>query len=172
MRCPCVGRGWISSPTGLPVAVVCSSGTPLSSCCLVRGSSAFVRLPHSAHLGGGAQTFSFNSSLINPPGIPTAAQINMTGGNVGSNGNISIGGNTTAIHGSTSSAIGGSGTATRVRVLRSAAAPTTERPTTFPYRTFRFPRRHFPTDDQPVSNYSMLSRSTGSTMKSNPLIVR
>ena len=93
------------------------------------------------NLGGGAQTFSFNSSLINPPGIPTAAQINMTGGNVGSNGNISIGGNTTAIHGSTSSAIGGSGTATRVRVLRSAAAPTTERPTTFPYRTFRFPRR-------------------------------
>jgi len=43
---------------------------------LVRGSSAFVRLPHSAHLGGGAQTFSFNSSLINPPAIPTAAQIN------------------------------------------------------------------------------------------------
>ena len=61
------------------------------------------------NLGGGAQTFSFNSSLINPPGIPTAAQINMTGGNVGSNGNISIGGNTTAIHGSTSSAIGGIG---------------------------------------------------------------
>jgi len=27
-----------------------SSGTPLSSCCLVHGSSAFVRLPHSAHL--------------------------------------------------------------------------------------------------------------------------
>lgn len=61
------------------------------------------------NLGGGAQTFSFNSSAITPPGIPTLAQINTTGGNVGSNGNISIGGNTTAINGAISSAISGIG---------------------------------------------------------------
>jgi len=52
------------------------------------------------NLSGGSQTFGWNSST----GVTS-----MTGGNVGSNGNMSFGGNGTAVHGSSSSAINGIG---------------------------------------------------------------
>lgn len=61
-------------------------------------------------LQGGAQTFSFssatntNTNVNNPPSNAVAA-----GGNVGSNGNISIGGAGTSVNGTSGSAIGGIG---------------------------------------------------------------
>lgn len=59
-------------------------------------------------LGGGAQTFSFNAAAQNPPTNPPS-NISSTGGNVGSNGNLNFNGTNTAVHGTSSSAIGGIG---------------------------------------------------------------
>jgi hypothetical protein len=60
-------------------------------------------------LGGGAQTFSFDSSAEGTPTNPPN-NVATSGGNVGSNGNIYLNGGTTAVNGTTGSAIGGIGT--------------------------------------------------------------
>ncbi len=62
----------------------------------------------SLKLGGGAKTFSFNSST---EGTPTNPPSNTTtsGGNVGSNGNVAVDGSGTAVNGTTGSSIGGVG---------------------------------------------------------------
>jgi hypothetical protein len=59
-------------------------------------------------LGGGAQTFSFNSATENPPANPPN-NINTSGGNVGTNGNMGLNGSNTAVHGTSASAIAGVG---------------------------------------------------------------
>ena len=59
-------------------------------------------------LGGGAQTFSFNSATQNPPTNPPS-NIAASGGNVGSNGNVGLNGNNTTVNGTTGSAIAGVG---------------------------------------------------------------
>lgn len=58
---------------------------------------------------GGANTFSFNSAAEDPPTNPPSNATN-SGGNIGSNGNISVGGTNTSVNGTTASAIGGVGT--------------------------------------------------------------
>ena len=58
-------------------------------------------------LGGGAQTYSFDSSAENPPTNPPP--YNTSGGDVGSNGNITFDGNNTAVNGTTASALSGVG---------------------------------------------------------------
>jgi hypothetical protein len=91
------------------------------------------------NLGGGAQTFSFNSSAISPPGIPTGGQINTTGGNIGSNGNISIGGNTTSVNGSTSSAIGGIGNCNQGNGITLSGSPNYGTPNNIPVQNVPVP---------------------------------
>jgi hypothetical protein len=59
-------------------------------------------------LGGGARTFSFNSATQNPPTNPPS-NISLTGGNVGSNGNLSFNGSGTTVNGTTGSAVAGIG---------------------------------------------------------------
>ncbi len=61
-------------------------------------------------LGGGAQTYSFNSATntnTNPANPPS--NVVASGGNVGSNGNVSIGGAGTSVNGTTGSAVAGIG---------------------------------------------------------------
>jgi len=59
-------------------------------------------------LGGGAQTYSFNSATENPPTNPPS-NTSTSGGNVGSNGNLAFDGANTAVNGTTSSAVAGVG---------------------------------------------------------------
>ena len=61
-------------------------------------------------LAGGAQTYSFDSATntnTNPANPPS--NVVSTGGNVGSNGNVSIGGSGTSVNGTTGSAVAGIG---------------------------------------------------------------
>ena len=62
----------------------------------------------SLKLAGGAKTYSFNSATENPVSNPPSNTSN-SGGNVGSNGNVAVDGNGTAVQGTTGSAIGGIG---------------------------------------------------------------
>jgi hypothetical protein len=62
----------------------------------------------SLKLGGGAKTYSFNSATESPVSNPPS-NATTSGGNVGSNGNVAVDGNTTAVNGTTGSAIGGVG---------------------------------------------------------------
>ena len=57
---------------------------------------------------GGGQTFSFNSATENPPSNPPSNSTT-SGGNVGSNGNLSFNGSGTAVNGTTASAVAGIG---------------------------------------------------------------
>lgn len=59
-------------------------------------------------LAGGARTFSFNSATENPPTNPPS-NVSASGGNVGSNGNVDLGGGSTAVNGNTASAVAGVG---------------------------------------------------------------
>jgi hypothetical protein len=59
-------------------------------------------------MGGGAQTFSFNSAAQNPPTNPPS-NVSSSGGNVGSNGNLAFNGSNTTVNGTTSSAVAGVG---------------------------------------------------------------
>ena len=106
------------------------------------------------NLGGGAQTFSFNSASINPPGIPTGAQINTTGGNIGSNGNISIGGNTTSVNGSTSSAISGIGNCNQGNGISLSGTPNYGTPTNIPVQNVPVPAPPNPLPPTNNTNYS------------------
>jgi hypothetical protein len=60
------------------------------------------------NLAGGARTFSFNSATENPPTNPPS-NITTSGGNVGSNGNVTLAGGGTTVNGTTSSAVAGVG---------------------------------------------------------------
>ncbi len=106
------------------------------------------------NLGGGAQTFSFNSASISPPGIPTGAQISTSGGNVGSNGNISIGGNTTAIHGSTSSAISGIGNCNQGNGISLSGNPNYGTPANIPVQNVPVPALPNPLPPTNNTNYN------------------
>jgi hypothetical protein len=68
----------------------------------------------------------------------------MTGGNVGSNGNISIGGNTTAIHGSTSSAIGGIGNCNQGNGITVSGGANYGTPNNIPIQNVPVPAPPFP----------------------------
>jgi len=62
----------------------------------------------SLKLGGGATTYSFNSATESSPSNPPS-NTTTSGGNIGSNGNVAVDGSTTAVNGTTGSAIGGIG---------------------------------------------------------------
>jgi hypothetical protein len=82
-------------------------------------------------LGGGAQTFSFNSATQNPPTNPPS-NINATGGNVGSNGNVGINGSNTTVNGTTGSAIAGVGNCNQGNGITASGGATYGTPAVIP----------------------------------------
>ena len=83
-------------------------------------------------LGGGAQTFSFNSATntTNPP-----SNISASGGNVGTNGNFGLNGNNTAVHGTSGSAIAGVGNCNQGNGITAAGGATYGTPAVIPPQT-------------------------------------
>ena len=89
-------------------------------------------------LGGGSKTFSFNSSTENPPSNPPS-NATTSGGNIGSNGNITVDGTGTSVNGTTSSAIGGVGTCNKGNGITVSGGATYGTPATIPVQTLPVP---------------------------------
>jgi len=85
-------------------------------------------------LGGGAQTFSFNSATEGTPTNPPN-NISNTGGNVGSNGNVSLNGGTTSVNGTTSSSVGGVGACNKGNGITTSGGATYGTPAVNPPQT-------------------------------------
>lgn len=85
-------------------------------------------------LTGGSQTFSFNSATQNPPTNPPS-NISLTGGNIGSNGNLGLSGGGTAVHGTTASAIAGIGNCNQGNGITSSGGASYGTPAVIPPQT-------------------------------------
>jgi hypothetical protein len=89
-------------------------------------------------LGGGAQTFSFNSAAQNPPTNPPS-NISLTGGNVGSNGNLNFNGSNTTVHGTTGSAVAGIGNCNQGNGITASGGANFGTPALIPPQTLPVP---------------------------------
>ena len=108
-------------------------------------------------LGGGAQTFSFNSATENPPSNPPS-NTSASGGNVGSNGNLSLGGSNTAVNGTTASAVAGIGNCNQGNGITASGGASYGNPALIPTQSLPVPP--LPNPLPPTKNQKYNSSTT------------
>ena len=108
-------------------------------------------------MGGGAQTFSFNSATQNPPTNPPS-NVTSSGGNVGSNGNLGFNGSNTAVNGTTSSAVAGIGNCNQGNGITASGGASYGTPGLIPSQTLPVPP--MPNPLPPRTNTNINSSTT------------
>jgi hypothetical protein len=89
-------------------------------------------------MSGGGQTFSFNSAAENPPANPPS-NISTRGGNAGSNGNLDFSGASTAVNGTTASAVAGIGNCNQGNGITTSGGATYGTPSLIPAQSLPVP---------------------------------